>query len=365
MGSGIKDTGYYSKVKGKLAKGCQLCVHGKKLVLFITGICAQRCYYCPISEKKFGKDVVHANEWQVKNPNKPKELIEEAKLTEAKGAGITGGDPLANVARCVKYIRLLKKKFGRKFHIHLYTALKLVNKERLEKIYRAGLDEIRFHPDLDNDALWPRLELALKYNWDVGVEIPAVPGKEKQIKKLVDYIKDKDKVKFLNLNELELSDTKVPHYNLDGFKPKNKITYGVKGSWETAKRIMEYAKNTKLNIHFCTAKLKDKIQVGNRIKRRQKNVAKVYDVKTKEGTLVRGCIYAESLQKLRKIKSLLQKELKVPAKLLDIDAKKKRITTAVTVVSELKDWLKKEGVTPAIVEEYPTHDALKVDVIYL
>src|SRR3989344_649719 len=133
----ISKTKYHSWCAGQLSEGCQKCVQGPKLVLFITGICPQKCFYCPVSEHKFGHDVVYANEWKIKDPENPVELLEEAKLAQATGAGITGGDPLANVERCCKYIRMLKEKFGIRFHTHLYTSLMLVTKERLQKLFDA------------------------------------------------------------------------------------------------------------------------------------------------------------------------------------------------------------------------------------
>ncbi len=334
-----------------------MCVKGQKLVLFITGICPRRCHFCPLSEKKFSKDVVYADEWLIKNPKNPKELIQEAKLIKAKGAGITGGDPLVKLDRCIKYIKLLKKHFTKKFHIHLYTSLNLVNKNNLKKLHKAGLDEIRFHPDLDNNKLWPKLSLAKDFKWDVGIEIPVLPNKEKQIKKLIDFA-EKSKIKFINLNELEFSDTEVKHYNLKKFKRKDNLSYGVKGSEELADKLLKYAKNKKISVHYCSSKLKDSVQLKQRIKRRAKSIANKFDIITKDGTIIRGIIYGNP----KKAKQILIKN-KVPK---DLFKKENNYTiTAITVVHKLKDKLKKAKLKPAIVEQYPTQDKTKIDVNFL
>ena len=92
----IVKTPHHSWVKGELAKGCKSCVKGEKMVVFITGICNNQCFYCPVSEQKNMKDVVYANEWNAKfvgkfdEPLKKVELavfFEEARLTEARGDG--------------------------------------------------------------------------------------------------------------------------------------------------------------------------------------------------------------------------------------------------------------------------------------
>ena len=99
-------TKFYSYRNKNFAKGCSLCVKGRKLVLFVTGLCSNNCPYCPISDQKKNKDVVFANELPVK---KDSDIIKEAKLCSAKGAGITGGDPLVKIYRTVHCIKLLKK----------------------------------------------------------------------------------------------------------------------------------------------------------------------------------------------------------------------------------------------------------------
>ena len=353
-----------------------MCLKGRKLVLFVTGICHYRCVYCPISEKKRFKDIAFANERKINSDN---DLIEEITISGATGAGITGGDPLARTEKTVHYIRLMKEKFGKEFHCHLYTPFDLVNEKNLKMLYDAGLDEIRFHPYVDNSRLWPRMNLALKYSWDIGVEIPVIPGKKEETIKLIEFIKDR--VSFLNLNELEISETNAGNLSIMGFMPKSDISYGVKGSQELATELVDYARqHTKLSVHYCSAKLKDRIQLGNRLMNRGRNIARDCDILTEEGTIIRGAIYLKklapgfgyrnalenadrikTLEKLEELKSKLKKEKII----VDIDYVKMRLTTSLKNIEKHEARLKKLGLIPAIVEEYPTYDAVEIDVTLL
>lgn len=351
-------------------------------MLFITGLCGQRCFYCPVNERKYDKDIVYANEWHVANPDNPKELLEEARLTEARGAGITGGDPLVKVDRCCSYIKLLKKEFGKNFHIHLYTPLKLVTKERLQKLYDAGLDEIRLHPNLDDEKLWHRLDWAKDFDWVVGVEIPAIPRYEEKTTKLIDFLAGK--IDFINLNELELSDTAAKHYKLQelGYKPKDDLSYGVAGSKEMALKMLAYARAKGIPAHFCTAKLKDSVQMKKRLQLRAQHARLPFDIPLAEGTLLRGCVYLKELapgmsyaeklknadkdkavQQLNNIRTTLVTKLNLHE--VVVDQNKLRIILPCKIAKKNATKLKKLNLVPAIVEEYPTADALEVEVEFL
>jgi len=119
---------------GSLPKGCRLCGTGGKLVLFVTGLCGKGCFYCPLSTEKRGKDAVFANEKRVASD---RDIIDEAKLIDAAGTGITGGDPLAVPARTIRYIRMLKRRFGKGHHIHLYTAT--ADEKMVDRLANAAL----------------------------------------------------------------------------------------------------------------------------------------------------------------------------------------------------------------------------------
>lgn len=368
---------------GTLPKGCQHCIKGGKLVLFITGLCPQRCFYCPVSEDKFAKDRIFANEREITTTE---ELIDEAKLIDATGAGITGGDPLATLNRTIEYIKILKEEFGKEFHIHLYTPMKLVKEETLKQLYEAGLDEIRFHPDIDHDAMWDRLKLATNFDWDIGLEIPCLPDKELETKRLINFAKDY--VTFINLNELEFSDTTVAHYKMGehNYERKDDTSYGVKGSAELARELIKYnhENNLGLTVYFCPSRLKDLTQMGNRMKRRANNVKLHGDIVTNEGTLIRGVVYLKDLvpsfeykKEVAKLhmdkekKTEILEKLKVlQDELLDvfkkrqttIDENKFRIIISSKFVKRNFQKLKQMGYVPAVVEEYPSHDSLELEI---
>lgn len=248
------------------AQGLRALRERGKMVLLVTGKCDKKCYYCPLSSEKRGKDVFFANERRVESPD---ELVDEARLMNALGTGITGGDPLLEVEKTVASIKALKKRFGKSHHIHLYTTQ--TDGKKIRKVANAGLDEIRFHPPL---AMWGQLEgspfenavsLSKKLGLDVGLELPVIPGRESDLIAAIRFA-DKNMLDFVNLNELEFSETNWRALRTLDFDVRDDVSSGVEGSERLAHDLLRL--DTDVPLHYCSASFKDGVQLRRRIMRR-------------------------------------------------------------------------------------------------
>jgi uncharacterized protein len=338
---------------GKLTKGCESCFKGEKLVLFITGICPRDCPYCPLSEERKNRDTVFVNETETTSIQ---DLIDEVKTSGAKGAGITGGDPLARLARTIQYIKTLKQHFGKEFHIHLYTSLELLDEEKIKKLEEAGLDELRVHPDIFDKTLWHKIELLKETKMETCIEIPAIPKTEKQLFELIQFAKDK--VNAFNLNELELAPLHSEEFKKNKWKTdKDSVT--IEGSEKTAKNILKKARAWKVRIHFCSARFKDEVQFKGRLKNYAKNIALPCDKITEYGTISHAVIFLdkEKTPNEKKLKELLKSlKEKFPKEFFHLDKEKSRILCSIKIIRTLARTIP----NCAIVEEYPTKDKTEI-----
>lgn len=353
-----------------LSPACKMCARGTKMVLLITGLCAAKCFYCPLSKRKSGKDRIFVNEWELENEDDTDKLIKESEYIEATGAGITGGDPLLVWERTKKYITLLKDTFGSDFHIHLYTSGNK-NYEQINELVSAGLDEIRFHPlprfwnNMIVSPTYKSIKNALETNVDIAIEIPAIPGMEKEIFSLVSWADDVG-IKWINLNELEFSETNADELIKKGFTVKDDISAAVQGSQESAYWIIlrTLGEDFEIGVHYCSSSFKDGIQLRNRIKRRAENIAKDFEVITDEGTLLKGIIYSQK-GSLKNLYNFLKQEYKIKDKKIYFNKEKNRIEIPIWILEKIATNLKKQGFECYLVEEYPTADALEVEKIPL
>ena len=328
----IEAGSYYSY----LTEGCRLCGKGAKLVLFITGICPNTCFYCPISEERIGKDVIFANEREVKNF---RDFEEELNLMDAEGIAVTGGEPLLKLDRVLDYLKS-SHKLG--LHSHLYTSLPA--KENVIEKLSKYLDEIRFHPpELNNVKSYEEaLKTSKKLGIESGFEIPAI----KYVEDIVEVLNRNDA--FLNLNQLECSPT-----NYDALIVRN---FEVKDYYVDCENVVRKYEGVK-KFHYCSAKFKDSVQFRRRLIRMAKKLAKsvgIHEV-TDDGTVVCGFIES-SKEKMDCVKKLL---MKMGIKFLEVED---GIEISLSAIERLGEYLKAEGLSVSVIERYPTSNRIVIEV---
>lgn len=348
---------YSSYSINHLPKGCRYCVRGQKSVLFISGICSRNCIYCSLSEKRKNKDIIYCNETIC---NTPKQAIQEIKQSNSKGIGITGGDPLVCLNKTLNFAKAIKKQFGNSFHIHIYLPTKLVTKEKLKKLSKY-IDEVRFHPEFlikeqtkqERQADIDKIKLASLF-WkkqNLGVELPMIPDKKQDI---LNFIKEISQfIGFVNLNEFEISETNFD-YITNKYK-MNKDSYTINKSNQAGLWILNQCKknkknNIKLNIHLCTAQLKNFHQFKNRLKLH--NILP-YGKRTSDGTIIYLAIY----NNLNKLKSNLKKN---SMKDYYLDKTKNRLILSEPLAKKLLK-LDRPKFKIERVEEFPTSDMIEVE----
>ncbi len=263
--------GIYAYV-GDLPVGCNLCLKGAKLVVFVTGLCDERCFYCPVSRQKLGRDVVFADEEPAKTFS---DIVEEAERIGAEGASLTGGDPLVALRRTIKVIRLLKEYGGPGFHVHLYTSGRYATLDALKELERAGLDEIRFHPV--EDWMLKAVEKAVRVSetMNIGIEVPVLPDRVEELRKLIEYA-DRVGADFVNLNELEASPDNIEQLIARGYRVRG---YVVEGSYEAGLELVKWSLNRvkRVSVHFCPARYKDAVQMRVRLIRKAVRTAACFE----------------------------------------------------------------------------------------
>ncbi len=354
-----------------LSPACKMCAHGSKMVILITGLCTVNCYYCPLSISKKNTDRIFADEWELTSEQDIDILYQEAQLIDATGVGITGGDPLVVWQRTQTYIQHLKNYFGESFHIHLYTH-GTTNTQYIPDLIHSGLDEIRFHPhphfwiQMNKSPQKKPLQETLKQDVDVAIEIPALPHKEKDLIQLITWANNQG-IHYVNLNELEFSETNQTNLINKGYTTKSELSAAVKHSQETAYHVLQHVQESTLDIgvHYCSVSFKDGVQLKNRILRRAHNTAQPYDIITQDGTIIKGIILPNQNTSLTKLSAYLKKTYHIKKHLITINTVQQRIELAPWILQTIAAQLTQHGHHCYLTEEYPTADKLEVERIPL
>ncbi len=344
------------------------CREGAKLVLFVTGLCDKECFYCPVSRDRMYRDVVFANERAVPIGDWDA-ITEEARLIDAKGAGITGGDPMVVPQRVVDLCTQLKATFGPQFHLHLYTSCSF-DIAWIAKLKEAGLDEIRFHPEVDEYSAmadsWhdEAIREAIRVGLTTLCEVPCVPDAGDDLLALARYLESVG-AHGLNMNELEFSPPNMKALQGRGYVTADDESQCVAGSRDTAEAVLSAWKSHRRDtgssfaVHFCSSPYKDAIQLTQRFRRRAGNTARPFEEQTEEGTLVFGVLVPQDGLP-GELAERLRSDYEVPAEWLTVV--EGHVELAPWVAEELAEagQLRDLGASGWISEVHPT--AVRVEV---
>jgi pyruvate formate-lyase activating enzyme-like uncharacterized protein len=265
-----------------ISRGCEQCANGGKMVIFVYGYCDQRdCFYCPLGENRKNVTDVYANEREVETDQ---DIVDEARRMDALGASLTGGEPQEVMDRTTRYLSLLKGEFGEEFHTHLYTGI-TGGRENMRRLSEAGLDEIRFHPPLEQwgDLHGTEWEDILYVAREEGItpafEIPGIRAEEE----FLDFL-DEGAADFCNVNEFEMSQGNFRRMQEEGFELREGHMSAVQDTREEILDVM----GDHDRVYFCTSVFKDAAQHRRRLKRMARNVRRPFDEITDDGTIVYG-----------------------------------------------------------------------------
>jgi len=278
-------------------------------------------------------------------------ILDEAICMAAQGTGITGGEPLMVLDRTLHVISLLKDTFGTNHHIHLYTSV--LDALKADAVMTAGLDELRVHPPID---LWGHIDssvlgdIAAQLHIPIGLEIPLIPHLHNETFSLIQWAESSD-IAFINLNELEFSDTNGDALRHKGYELKNDISSAVGGSELLGYKIVEASLD--IPIHYCSSSFKDAVQLRKRLLRQASITAPLYASITEDGTLLKGVIVCPAAAVLDIITTY-----SIDPSLFRWDADKQWAETSPEIARVLSHSL---SFSCYIIEEYPTADRLEVE----
>lgn len=348
---------------GELPEGCIRCIKGEKIVLYTTGSCSVGCSYCPIPDDKQEVDSVFVNERAVTLNNQGLDIVfDESEICLATGAGITGGDPMEVPERTIQYIKDLKNKYGDKYHLHLYTSGKFFidNEVLIDKIFEAGLDELRFHPrNIVARKIW-RIAAQAKLNYPdrlIGFEVPCIPQKEKEIEDLILFA-DENNLDFVNLNEYEFTESNFNKLSQKGFV-SILSNAAIQGSKDTAVSVLNAVKDkTSITVHFCSSGSKDSIQLVQRFKKRASQIKRPFDQISAEGELEYGRLVVDNKEEFVEMIDILENEFDLDEEFREDFELEFSVETAWYVIDEIADMLREyfPNLQAEIIARHPITD---------
>ena len=261
-----------------LSPGCTLCGEGSWSCLFINGKCNCRCFYCPSEQQAIG--IPTTNTLNFSRVQDYEDYIDRLGF---KGVSLSGGEPLLTPDMTLKFLRAVKRRFGGRVYLWMYTNGTLVDKDVLLRLKDSGLDEIRFDIGATEYSL-KKAGLAVGVIDHVTVEIPAVPEELDLLKDRLREMSDLG-ISYLNLHQLRLTRHNLPRMIGRGYTCLHGEHPTVLESELAALNLLRHAvlNRLPLAVNYCSFVYKNRFQKAAARRRGALLVRKPWEDVTEKG----------------------------------------------------------------------------------
>jgi uncharacterized protein len=285
ISGGIKNYFNGNKIStGLLSPGCMTCGQGAWSCLFIGSLCTANCFYCP-QDRKSKKDQPPTESGLVfDNPDDYVDYLEKFRF---QGVSYSGGEPFLKFDQILSYTKKIRERLGRGIYIWVYTNGDLVDKNRLNLLKGAGLNEIRFDIAARKYDL-KTVKMAAGIIDTVTIEIPAVPEDYEIVKRCLSKMQAIG-VAHLNIHQLHPSRYCYQRFAARGYTFLHQPEIAILESEMTALRLVKYAvsHNIRLPINYCSLIYKHRLQKRGYRERFQSFVKEEYEGSTESGFIRR------------------------------------------------------------------------------
>ena len=263
-----------------LSAGCGLCGEGTWSCLFINGICNAHCFYCPTEQLSKSDPMTNSITFA-----RSKDYLDFVKRFNFRGVSLSGGEPLITFDRTLHFASEIKNTFGDRIYLWVYTNGILADREKVIRIKKAGLDEIRFNISVCKYRL-EKVKLAVDLIPVVTVEIPAIPEDEELLRKIIVELQAMG-VAHINLHQLRCT----PHNRKYLDRRNYTFIHGPKvtilESELCALRMIRFVKENKIDlpVNYCSFVYKHRYQSAGLKKRCAPFLLRPYEKITESGMI--------------------------------------------------------------------------------
>lgn len=287
---------------GKLSPGCLICGAGYWSCMFINGLCTAHCFFCPQDRKMKEERLPEEDGIVFENTQDYADYLEKFNF---KGVGFSGGEPLLVFDKLLEYLGKIRERFGDKIYLWIYTNGSLVNEDKLKRLKKAGLNEIRFDISANNYDLHP-VELAAKAIDTATVEIPAIPKDYEIVKKCLVKL-EKSGVKHLHIHQLNATEYNYKNFSERSYTFIHSPSIPVFESEITALKLISWAIGNRISlpINYCSSVYKNRLQDKGKRERCAPFVRDEFEEITRSG-YIRSLAVSGRPENIKKVARILQ-----------------------------------------------------------